>query len=134
MPREKDERQKGLEAPCECLLWVFVENAKLCGKSHKNRFSCDVSLLSPANWIGNFTNKNVSCGKKKKIVQDERKNLNRFVSIKDLKLSIKIIFYKENSRPRWFHLVNSFKHLRKKYYDSYNSLLENRERRFPNSF
>lgn len=44
------------------LLWVFLEDAKLCWKSHKNRFSYDVSLLSPANWIGNITNKSVSCG------------------------------------------------------------------------
>lgn len=42
--------------------WVFLEDAKLCWKSHKSKFSYDVSLLFPASWIGNITNKSVSCG------------------------------------------------------------------------
>lgn len=42
-------------------LWVFLEDAKLCWKSHKNRFSYDVSLRSTANWIESITNKSVSC-------------------------------------------------------------------------
>lgn len=49
-----------------------------------------------------------------KLTRVEIDNLNRPISIKEIYFYLKT--FKENPRPRWLPLINSAKHLRKKWY------------------